>query len=72
MKLKKTIEVEAHIGDEIFIPEGRWSQDGPLYIQHIDGDTIYFAPYPLQRNTIKPLPKDQCDQAYSEYCHLVN
>ena len=62
--IKKMIEVEAKIGDEVKAPGSIFRDDIILYICHIEDDLLYI-------NTDVETPKDECEVVFSEDCYLV-
>ena len=64
VKLKKTVEVEAKVGDEVKAPDSIFRDDIKLYICHIEGDLLFISSEPNS-------PKDECETAFAEDCYLV-
>jgi hypothetical protein len=62
--ISKLIKVEAKIGDEIKAPISIFNDNVKLYICHIEGDLLFF-------DTDLNSPKDECEAAFAEDCHLV-
>jgi len=62
--VKKTIEVEVKIGDEIKAPDSIYRSDLKLYVCHIEDDLLYIS-------TELSVQKDECVTAFAEDCYLV-
>lgn len=63
--IRKTIMIEAKIGDEIKAPGSIYRNDLKLYICHISGDLLYISD---EKNT----PKDECESVFAEDCYVVS
>jgi adenine-specific DNA methylase len=62
--IRKQIEVEVKVGDEIKAPNSIFRDDLTLYVCHIEGDLLYI-------DTEKDTPKNACETAFVEDCYLV-
>jgi hypothetical protein len=62
--IKKQIEVEAQIGDQVKAPKTIFRSDLTLYICHIEGDLLYVSP-------ISSADKDDCETSFVDDCYLI-
>jgi hypothetical protein len=63
--IRKTIEVEAQVGDEVKAPNTVYRSDLQIYICHIEGDILFVSPE-------KDRPKNECETTFAEDCYIVN
>ena len=61
--IRKQIEVEVKVGDEIKAPSSIFRDDLTLYVCHIEGDLLYLS-------TEKDSPKNECETSFAEDCYL--
>lgn len=62
--IRKQIEVEVKVGDEIKAPNSIFRDDLTLYVCHIEGDLLFLS-------TEKDTPKNECETSFVEDCYLV-
>jgi len=63
--IRKTIQVEAQVGDIVKAPNTVFREDIQLYICHIDNDLLYVSDV---LNTLK----SECEVSFAEDCYIVN
>ena len=62
--IRKQIEAEVKVGDEIKAPNSIFRDDLTLYVCHVEGDLLFIS-------TEKDSPKNECETSFAEDCYLV-
>lgn len=62
--VRKTIEVEVKIGDEIKAPLSIFRDNIKLYVNYIEDDLLYIS---TELNSLK----EDCETVFAEDCYLI-